>query len=167
MDFVGRHQAVVGVQPRGLGVIVAGAQMAVAPQALFLAPHHHHQLGVGLEAEYAVHDVRAGFLQLGGELDVRFFVEARAQLDDDGHVLARLRGFDQRADDGGIAAGAIQGLLDGEHLRIARRLLDEIRDRPEALERMVQEHVPGAQRGEQIAAHPQPLGHARRERRRT
>ena len=31
--LVGGHQAVVGVQPRGLGVVVAGAEVAVAPQA--------------------------------------------------------------------------------------------------------------------------------------
>ncbi len=94
--FVGGHQAVVGVEPRGLGVVIAGAQMAIAAQAFLLAAHDHDQFCVGLEAEYAVHDVRAGFLQLGGELDVRLFVEARAQLDDDRDVLARLRGFDQR-----------------------------------------------------------------------
>jgi len=118
---------------------------------------------VRLEAEDAVHDVGAGFLQLGRNVDVRFFIEARAQFDDDGHVLACLRGLGERVDDGGIAAGAIQGLLDGEHLRVAGRLFDEIRNRPEALERVVQEHVPGPQRGEEIAAHAQTLGYARRD----
>ena len=159
--FIGGQQAVVGVEPRGLGVVIAGAEMAVAAQTLLLAPHHHHQLGVRLEAEHAVHDVRAGLLQLVRELDVRLLVEARPQLDDHRHVLAGLRRFDQRADDGGIAAGPVQRLLDGEHLRIARRLLDEIRDRPESLERVVQQHIAGAQRGEQIAAAAQPLRNAR------
>ncbi len=41
------------------------------------------------------------------------------------------------------------------------RLLDEIRDGAEALERVVQQYVAGAQSGEQIAAHAQPLGNAR------
>ena len=54
----------------------------------------------------------------------------------------------ERADDGGIAAGAVQGLLDGQHVRIARRLFDEVGDRPEALKRVLQEHVAGAQGGE-------------------
>jgi len=138
--------------------------MAVASQTPLLAPHHHHELGVSLEAEYAVHDVGAGFLQLGRDVDVRFFVEARPQLDDDGHVFARLCSVGERVDDGGIAAGAIQGLLDGQHLGIARRLPDEIRDRAETLKRVVQEHVSGPQGGEQIAARAQPLGNARRER---
>ena len=159
--FIGGQQAVVGVKPRRLGVVIAGAEMAVAAQALLLAAHDHHQFGMGLEAEHAVHDVRAGFLQLVRELDVGFLVEARPQLDDDRHVLAGLRRFDQRADDRRIAAGSIQCLLDGEYLRVARRLLDEIRDRPESLERVVQQHVAGAQRREHIAADAQPLGNAR------
>src|SRR5579863_866593 len=163
--FVGRQQAVVGVQPRRLGVIVAGTQVAVSPQALVLAPHHHDELGVRLEAEYAVHDVGAGLLQLGRYVDVRLFVEARAQFDDDGDVLPALRGLGERIDDGRVAAGPIQGLLDGEHGRIARRLFDEIGDGAEPLKRVVQEHIPGAQGGEQIVAHAQALRNARRERR--
>ena len=139
------QQAVVGVEPGGLGVIVAGAQVAVPPQALLLAPNHHDQLGVRLEAEHAVHDVRTGFLQLGRELNVGFFIEARAQLDDDGHVLSGRRGLDQRRHDGGVVAYAIQGLLDGQYLRIAGCLLDEIRDRSKTLKRMMQKHIAGAE----------------------
>ncbi len=137
--------------------------MAVAPQTLFLAPHHHDQFGVRLEAEYAVHDVRAGFLQLGREFNIGFFVEARAQLDDDGDVLAGCRCVDQRADNGGVAADAIQGLFDGEHLGIACCLSDEIGHRRESLKWVVQQHIAGAQGGEQIAARLQPVGNARRE----
>ena len=159
--FIGGHQAVVGVQARGLGVVVAGAEVAVAAQTPLLAAHDHDQLGMGLEAEHAVHDVRAGLLQLGRELDVRLLVEARTQLDDHGDVLAGLRRFDQRADDRRIAAGAVQSLLDREHLRIARGLLDEIDDRAETLERVMQQHVAGAQGREQVAADAQPLRNAR------
>ncbi len=93
------EQAVVRVTARGARVIVAGAEMAVAAQAIGFAAHDHRHLGVSLESDDAVHDVRAGFLQAVGELDVRFFVESRAQLDDDRDVLARMRGGDQRIDD--------------------------------------------------------------------
>ena len=165
--LIRRHQPVIGIEPGGLGMVVAGAEMAIATQAVVLAPHHHHQFGVSLEAEYAVHDVRAGLLQLVGQLDVGLLVEARAQLDDDGDVLARLRRVGQRTDDGGIAAGAVQGLLDGQHLGVAGRLLDEIRDRTETLERVMQKDIAGAQRGEDVRSHPQPLRNARGKRRRT
>jgi hypothetical protein len=146
--LVGGQQSVIGVQAGGLRVIVARAQMAVAPQPLFLPAHDHHQLGVRLEAEDPVHDVRAGFLQLVRELDIGLFVEARAQLDDHRHVLVRLRRFHQGADDRRIAPRAIQGLLDRENLRICGRLLDEIRDGRETLKGMMQQHVSAAQRRE-------------------
>ena len=74
-------------------------QVAVATQLPALAPHDHDQLRVRLVADHAVHDVRAGFLQACRELDVRRFVEARHQLDDDGHFLAGARRVDQRIDD--------------------------------------------------------------------
>ena len=150
--FVGRQEAVVGVEARGFGVIVAGAQVAVAAQTLFLAAHHHDQLCMRLETEHPVHDVRAGFLQLVGQFNIRLFVESRAQLDDHRDVLAGRGRFDQRGDNRRVVADPIQGLLDGQHLRIVGRLLDEIGDRPEALERVMQQHIARTHGGERIAS---------------
>ena len=95
--------------------------MAVATQLAALAPHDHDQLRVRLVADDAVHDVRAGFLQARRELDVRGFVEARHQLDDDGDFLAGARRVDQRIDDRRLRAGAIQRLLDRQHVGIGCR----------------------------------------------
>ena len=111
-------------------------------------------LGVSLVADHAVHDVRAGFLQPVGELDIGFFVEARAQLDDHGHVLAGLRGGDQRIDDRRLVAGAIQRLLDREHVRIRGRAAQEVDHRAEAVERMVQQHVVLADRRRSRSVEP-------------
>ena len=91
---VAREEAVVRVDARRARVIVAGAEVAVAADAARLAAHDERELGVGLVAHDAVHDVRAGFLQAVRQLDVRLFVEARAQLDDDRDVLAGVRGGD-------------------------------------------------------------------------
>jgi hypothetical protein len=99
------------------------------------------------------------------KFDVGFFIEARAQLDDHGHVLAGGRGLNQRRHDGGVVADAIQGLLDGQYLRIAGRLLDEISDRSKTLKRMMQEHIAGAQHRKNIAAHFQSVRNAGGERR--
>ena len=44
-----------------------------------------------LVAHHAIHHVHAGFLQAIGQADVGFLVEARAQLDDGGDVLAVVR----------------------------------------------------------------------------
>ena len=54
---------------------------------------------MGLEADYAVHDVCAGFLQPVRQFDVGLLVEAGAQFDDDRHVLAGVRRLDQGVDD--------------------------------------------------------------------
>ena len=105
---------------------------------------------MGLESDDAVHDVRAGFLQAVGQLDVGFFVESRAQLDDHRDVLAGLRGGDQRVDDRRFVAGAVQRLLDGEHARISGGAAQEVEHRTEAVERVVQQHVLLADHGQQV-----------------
>ena len=157
------EQAVVRVTARGARVVVAGAEMAVAAQAVGFAAHDHRHLGVGLEADDAVHDVGAGFLQPVGELDVRFFVEARAQFDDHRDVLARLRGRDQRIDDRRFVAGAVQRLLDGEHARVGGCAAQEIEHRPEAVERVMQQHVLLADHGQQVGRSRDAARQARRE----
>ena len=146
------QQSVVGVGARRLLVVVARAQVAVAAHAIGLAAHHQDHLRVRLVADHAVHHVHAGFLQAVGQADVGFLVEARAQLDDGGDVLAVVRGRHQRIDDGRVGAGAVQRLLDGQHLRIGGRQAQEIQHRRETLEGMVQQHIAFAQLLEQVVA---------------
>ncbi len=97
--IVTREQTVVGVSARGPGMIVTGAEMAVAANSARLAPDHQCEFRVRLVADDAVHDVRAGLLQAVRQLDVGFLVEPRAQLDDHGYVLPRVRGRDECIDD--------------------------------------------------------------------
>jgi hypothetical protein len=61
---VTRKQGEIGVNPRRLRVIVAGAEVAIGAQGLALAPHHHRQLGVGLPVDEAEHHVDARALQV-------------------------------------------------------------------------------------------------------
>ena len=83
----------------------------------------------------------ARFLQLARPADVRRFVKTRAQLDQRGHLLSGVGGFDQSLHDGRVAAGAIERDFDGEHLRIGRGDFDEVDDRIEAFIRMVQQDI--------------------------
>ena len=69
------------------------------------------ELAVRLEADHAVEYLHAGFLQIARPTDVGSFVKAGFQLDDDGDFFFG-GGVDQGADDGGIFAGAVEGLLD-------------------------------------------------------
>ena len=87
-------------------MVVAGAEVAVALDAGGLAAHDQGEFGVGLVAHHPVHDVRARLLQAVGQLDVRFLVEARAQLDDHGHVLAGVRRGDQGVHQRRVVPGA-------------------------------------------------------------
>ena len=104
-----------------------------------------------LEADQAVDDVGAGPLQLAGPDDVRLLVEARLDLDEDHDLLALLGGADQVAHDRRVAARPVERLLDRQDVGVVGGLRDEPLDRRgEALVRVVDEDVAGADRGEHI-----------------
>ena len=120
-----------------------------------LAADDEQRLGVRLQPLHAVDDLRAGLLQIAGPLDVAGLVEPGLQLDDDRNVLAGLAGPDQSRDDLAVAAGPVQRLLDRQHIRIGRGLLDQMDDRVEALVWVHQQHIGGGDLGEQIAVFPE------------
>ena len=139
---VGRQQAEVLVEPRGLRVVVAGAEVDVAADALGLVSHDHRQLAVGLEPDEAVDDVAAGLLELARPADVGLLVEAGLDLDDHQHLLAGLGGVDERLDDRAVAGGAVERLLDRQHVRVGGGLLEEaLHRRGEGVVGVVQQHV--------------------------
>ena len=136
------EQAEVLVQARGLGVVVAGAHVAVTGDALTLLADHEAGLGVGLEPDQSVDDVHPGTLEPAGPFDVVLFVEARLELHQGDHLLATLGRLDQRCHDRAVTGGAVEGQLDGQHRRIHRRLADELLHRgSEAVIGVVQQDV--------------------------
>ena len=102
----------------------------------------------------AVHDVDAGFFEHAGPFDVRLLVEARFELDERDDLLALARGADERADDGAVGpGGSVDRLLDREHARVLRGLLDERLDRRgERVVRVMHEHVALLEDAEHIGA---------------
>ena len=147
------------------GVIVAGAEMHVGAQLAALAAHHQRHLGVRLQLQEAVDDLHAGALQLVRPADIRLLVESRLQLDHRGDRLAGLGGLGQLADDRAVVAGAVEGLLDRDDRRVARRLAQELDDDVEALVGVMDDDVLLPDRGEAIAAEiADALGKARRRR---
>ncbi len=114
-----------------------------------------------LQAEHAVDDLRARMLQPLRPVDVRLLVEARHQLDDDGHFLAAPRRLDQRFHQHRIDAGAIHGLLDRDDVGIVGRLADELDDRLERLVRMVEQDVVLADRRQDVRLLAQAIRQAR------
>ena len=150
---IAREHAEVFVGGRRLRVVVAGAEVAVAADPVGLLAHDQQHLGVGLQPDEAVHDVRARLLEHPGPFDVRLLVEARFQLDERDDLLARFRRLHERRDDARlVAAGAVQRLLDREHGVVARGLLDERLHRVrERVVRVVQQDVAVAHRPEHVA----------------
>ena len=124
-----REEAEVGVDARRRRVVVAGAEVHVAAHGVALAAHDERDLGVRLEADEAVDHVHAGPLERARPLDVVLLVEARLELDEHGDLLAVLGRARERGDDRRVGAGAVERLLDGEHVRVVGRLLEEPQDR--------------------------------------
>ncbi len=73
--------------------------------------------------------------------DVALFVEARFQLHQHRHLLAVFDRLQQRLHDGRIPPHPIKRHLDGEHIRIVGRFLQQIHHRLERLIRMMQQPV--------------------------
>ena len=114
-----------------------------------LLAHHQRGLAVRLEAHQPVDDVHARLLQLARPPDVGLLVEPRLDLHQRDDLLARRRRVHERVDDGGVARRPVERLLDREHVRVGRGLLDEaLHAGGERVVGVVDEHVALAQRGE-------------------
>ena len=137
--------------------------MHIGANVAAFTPHHHRQLGVGLQFHEAINHLHAGAFERRGPDKVLLLVETRLQFDDRRHRLAGFGGIDQRADDRGVLAGAIQRLLDGDDIGVGRRLLEERQHHLEAFIGVVDDKVLGADGGKTIAAmFADSLGKARR-----
>ena len=115
--------------------------MDITADAVLLPSHHQSDLAVGLQAHQSVNDMAAGLFQLFRPDDVILLIETGLQLHQHGNLLAVLCGLCQRGDDRRIAADPVQSLLDGQHIRILRRLSHEPDHRLKGLVGMMQQNV--------------------------
>jgi hypothetical protein len=74
-------------------------------------------------------------------LDVIGLIESRPQLDHRGNLLAVPNSAFKGADDPAVAARAIKGLFDGQHVGVGGGLLQEIEHRGKRLVGMMQQDV--------------------------
>ena len=125
--------------------------MRVAAQSVGFVTHDQHQLAVRLQPDHAIDDVDAVLLQLACPGDVGLLIETGLDLDEREDLLAGHRSFDEGIDDGRIAAGAVEGLLDRQYPRIGGGLLDQpLNAGRERVIGVLDEHVLLAQRLEDI-----------------
>ena len=116
--------------------------MDVTADAVLLPSHHQGDLAVGLQAHQSVDHVTAGLFQLFRPDDVVLLIETGLQFYQHGNLFAVLCGLRQRGDDRRIAADPVQGLFDGKHIRILRRLSHKPDHRLKGLVRMMQQDIP-------------------------
>ena len=107
---------------------------------------------MGLELDETEHHLRAGPFKVARPLDVGFLVETGLELDQRHHRLAGLRGLGESRNDGAVARGAVERLLDRHHVRIGGGLADELHHHVERLVRVVDDQILLADGGEAVAA---------------
>ena len=107
--------------------------MHVPADTVRLAPHDEGGLAVRLQAHDTVDHVDSRPLEGARPRDVVLFIHPRFEFHERGHFLPVLGGARQGRDDRARPAGAVQGLLDGEDLRIVGGPLDEFRHASERL----------------------------------
>ena len=98
-----------------------------------------------LQADDAIDDMRACFLEAARPLNVGGFIKAGTQLDDGGDLFAGSRRVHKCFYDRRIATGAIQSNLDRQHLLVLCGILYEFDDWIEAFVGMMQENILFAQ----------------------
>ena len=106
---------------------------------------------MGLVLHEAEDHVDTRPFQVPGPFQVGRLVEAGLQLHQGRDVLAPVGGLDQGRDDGAVLAGAVEGLLDGQHVGVRGGLPQELHHHVEALEGVVDEDVLLADGGEAVA----------------
>ena len=165
--FAAGEQTEVGIKLGGFGIIVAGGDVGIAAHAaagaggveaggagasaVIFATDDEGGFSVSLQAQDAIDDVGAGVFQGLGPLDVAFFVEAGFELHQDGDLLAGLRGEGEGGDEGGIAAGAVEGHFDGEDFGVFDGREDEAFDGGiEGFIRVMDEDIIVADDGEDV-----------------
>ena len=131
----------VGVETSGDGVVVAGAEVAVAAgDAVFVATNEESKFAMSLESHDAVEDLHAGVFHAARPANVGGFVEAGHELDDEGGFLGG-GSFNERREDGRVLAGAIERLLHADDGGVFRALLDEVDYRIVGVVGMVEKDV--------------------------
>ena len=118
---VAAQEPQIGVELGRPLVVVAGAEVDVAPDALRFAADDQQRLAVDLQVGDAVDHAGPRLVEFPRPGDVAAFVETRLELHDRRDLLAVFGGAAQRPHDGRIVAHAVERLLDREHAGIFRR----------------------------------------------
>src|SRR5450755_2611796 len=120
-----------------------------ARDPIWIAADQERKFAVSLEADQSVKYLHAGVFQIARPADVGVFVEAGFKLYDGGYFFF-LRGRDQCGNNQRMLVGAVERLLDGEHLRIFGGGLNERYDCIVGIVGMVKQNIVAAEFLEQV-----------------
>ena len=131
--------------------------MDIALDAVLLPAHDQRDLAVRFESDQTVDHMTACLLQAFCPDNVVFLVKTGFELNEDGHLLAKLRGLRQRRDDRRVAADPVERLLDRQHILVHSRLTDEIDHRIKRLIRVMHQDIAFFDLFKQILSRRKPL----------
>src|ERR1700730_1126731 len=131
-------------------MVIPGPQMQITPDTILFLANDQREFGVRFQTNDSIHNMDPGFLKRTSPLDVGRFIEPRLEFNHYGYLLAALGCFCQGSYNLRVTAGTIQSLLDGQYVRVLRRLLDEIQNALKAFVRMVYKNGPTPNLGEDV-----------------
>ena len=158
-------EAEVGVELGRLLVVVARTQLRDVLDAVIGLARDAADLGMHLVFAETVDDVAPRLLEALRPLDVVALVEAGAQLEERGDLLAVLGGRDERLGELRLARQAVQGDLDGNDARVESSLFEQLNERVHALIGVREQDVAVAHLIHDAAVAVERRGPSRRERR--
>ena len=138
---VGGEQGIVGVHTRRHIVVIAGAEVEIALDAVGFAADNESDFGVGFQTRHAVDDVGAHLGEVFAEFNVVFLIEARLDFHQCRDLLAVVGCTFQRGDDGAVVGDAVKGLFDGEYIGVVGGFIEQAHHRVEAVEGVVHQNI--------------------------
>ena len=138
----------VGVQARSARVVVASGQVRIAAHDTALAAGDQQHLGVGFETHHAVDHLGTDGLQHLRPVDIRFLVKTGLQLDNHHHLFAAAHRLPQQIHHLRVGPGAVNRLLDRQHLRVVHRFAQELQQQVKAFKGLVDQHIAFLQTGQ-------------------
>ena len=124
--LVCREIPVVLIHPTRFGVVVSGSDVGVMAQgAIRFLANDHGELAVGFEPHQSIDHVDAGLFKLSCPRNIGLLIKSCLNFNQGEDRFTRLRRPNQRLDDGTVAARAVEGLFDGQHVGVPRSLFKE------------------------------------------
>ena len=94
------EQTEVGVNARGARVIITSAQVNVAPKLICVTANDQQRLAMCFQADHSIDDMRAGFLQTPGPLNIARLIKAGTELNNSRDLFPGIGSFNERLDNG-------------------------------------------------------------------